>query len=139
MDDPFTRRSTKPRMVYKPDDGENPEIIPEVATHSVRPIEKISTSNEKENSQKVPKKQSTEDLFNAHNFDITIDLEVPIPSKYITIEVFFFPLPRTLNDAKFLLTGNPVSILPKPINNIKDTGPRRSLNLEDYKKKRGLI
>lgn len=34
---------------------------------------------------------------------------------------------------------NPVSVLPKPINNIKDTGPRRSLNLEDYKKKRGLI
>lgn len=114
VDDPFTRRSTKPRMVYKPDEADGPEVIPEVATHSVRPAEKISTSNEKENSQKVPKKQSTEDLFSAHNFDITIDLEVPIPS-------------------------NPVSILPKPINNIKDTGPRRSLNLEDYKKKRGLI
>lgn len=38
-----------------------------------------------------------------------------------------------------LFLGNPVSVLPKPINNIKDTGPRRSLNLEDYKKKRGLI
>jgi len=38
-----------------------------------------------------------------------------------------------------LFLDNPVSVLPKPINNIKDTGPRRSLNLEDYKKKRGLI
>lgn len=69
-------------MVYKPDEADGPEVIPEVATHSVRPAEKISTSNEKENSQKVPKKQSTEDLFSAHNFDITIDLEVPIPSEY---------------------------------------------------------
>lgn len=39
----------------------------------------------------------------------------------------------------FLFLDNPVNVLPKPINNIKDTGPRRSLNLEDYKKKRGLI
>lgn len=38
-----------------------------------------------------------------------------------------------------LFLDNPVSVLPKPISNIKDTGPRRSLNLEDYKKKRGLI
>lgn len=39
----------------------------------------------------------------------------------------------------FIFLDNPVSVLPKPISNIKDTGPRRSLNLEDYKKKRGLI
>lgn len=35
-------------------------------------------------------------------------------------------------------SDNPVSIAPKA-NLVKDTGPRRSLNLEDYKKKRGLI
>ncbi|EFN83614.1 RNA polymerase-associated protein RTF1 homolog isoform X1 [Harpegnathos saltator] len=114
VDDPFTRRSTKPRMVYKPEDEEtvtaplNDKSSPHPAGDSV------STVNDKENEQDSKKKQSTEDLFNAHDFDITIDLEVPIPS-------------------------NPVSVLPKPINNIKDTGPRRSLNLEDYKKKRGLI
>jgi RNA polymerase-associated protein RTF1 len=39
----------------------------------------------------------------------------------------------------FIVTDNPVSVTPKPVNIVKDTGPRRSLNLEDYKKKRGLI
>lgn len=44
----------------------------------------------------------------------------------------------------FLVTVNPVPhVLPKPIVkvNVKvnDAAPKRSLNLEDYKKKRGLI
>lgn len=114
VDDPFTRRSTKPRMVYKPeDDSEVVATIPVNDKSNPHPAGD-SVSADKENGQDSKKKQSTEDLFNAHDFDITIDLEVPIPN-------------------------NPVSVLPKPINNIKDTGPRRSLNLEDYKKKRGLI
>ncbi|XP_029671348.1 RNA polymerase-associated protein Rtf1 [Formica exsecta] len=116
VDDPFTRRSTKPRMVFKPEDeSEVVSTVPINDKSSPRPaVDSVSTANDKENGQESKKKQSTEDLFNAHDFDITIDLEVPIPN-------------------------NPVSVLPKPINNIKDTGPRRSLNLEDYKKKRGLI
>ncbi|XP_050459722.1 RNA polymerase-associated protein Rtf1 [Cataglyphis hispanica] len=116
VDDPFTRRSTKPRMVFKPEDESDVvSTIPINDKSSPRPaVDSVSTANDKENGQESKKKQSTEDLFNAHDFDITIDLEVPIPN-------------------------NPVSVLPKPINNIKDTGPRRSLNLEDYKKKRGLI
>ncbi|KAM0737332.1 RNA polymerase-associated protein Rtf1 [Formica fusca] len=116
VDDPFTRRSTKPRMVFKPEDeSEVVSTVPVNDKSSPRPaVDSVSTANDKENGQESKKKQSTEDLFNAHDFDITIDLEVPIPN-------------------------NPVSVLPKPINNIKDTGPRRSLNLEDYKKKRGLI
>ncbi|XP_066593869.1 RNA polymerase-associated protein Rtf1 isoform X2 [Prorops nasuta] len=114
IDDPFTRRSTKPRMVYKPEDDEAPMEASIDDKTATRQTGDTISSNEKENGQEVKKKQSTEDLFNAHDFDITIDLEVPIPS-------------------------NPVSVLPKPVSNIKDTGPRRSLNLEDYKKKRGLI
>ncbi|XP_020288201.1 RNA polymerase-associated protein RTF1 homolog [Pseudomyrmex gracilis] len=116
IDDPFTRRSTKPRMVYKPED-ESDTVTMVLVNDKVSPHptgDSVSTANDKENGQDSKKKQSTEDLFNAHDFDITIDLEVPI-------------------------SNNPVSVLPKPINNIKDTGPRRSLNLEDYKKKRGLI
>ncbi|KAL2738865.1 RNA polymerase-associated protein RTF1 [Vespula squamosa] len=115
VDDPFTRRSTKPRMVYKPDDEDTPAATATNEKSGSQQIgDSLSTTNEKENGQEIKKKQSTEDLFNAHDFDITIDLEVPIPN-------------------------NPVSVLPKPVSNIKDTGPRRSLNLEDYKKKRGLI
>ncbi|KAL0133477.1 hypothetical protein PUN28_000904 [Cardiocondyla obscurior] len=115
VDDPFTRRSTKPRMVYKPEDES--EVIATIPVNDKSNSQSAGDSvsaADKENGQESKKKQSTEDLFNAHDFDITIDLEVPIPN-------------------------NPVSVLPKPINNIKDTGPRRSLNLEDYKKKRGLI
>ncbi|KAK9294084.1 hypothetical protein QLX08_011178 [Tetragonisca angustula] len=113
VDDPFTRRSTKPRMVFKPEDEEVSSTVPVNDKASPQQTEAVAVC-EKENGQETKKKQSTEDLFNAHDFDITIDLEVPIPN-------------------------NPVSVLPKPISNIKDTGPRRSLNLEDYKKKRGLI
>lgn len=116
VDDPFTRRSTKPRMVYKPEDeSDMVTTVPvndKLNLHSAG--NSVSAVTDKENGQESKKKQNTEDLFDAHDFDITIDLEVPIPN-------------------------NPVSVLPKPINNIKDTGPRRSLNLEDYKKKRGLI
>lgn len=39
----------------------------------------------------------------------------------------------------FFFSDNPVSVTPKPVNPVKENGPRRSLNLEDYKKKRGLI
>ncbi|KAG8234193.1 hypothetical protein J437_LFUL007353 [Ladona fulva] len=68
----------------------------------------------KDSSSSSSVKMKTDDLFTAHDFDIKIDLEVPLPN-------------------------NPVSVTPKPMNPVKDTGPRRSLNLEDYKKKRGLI
>lgn len=55
-----------------------------------------------------------DDMFSAHDFDITIDLEVPPPT-------------------------TTVSVTPKPIPQMKEGAPRRSLNLEDYKKRRGLI
>lgn len=83
IDDPFTRRSTKPRMVYKPED--EPEIVTTVPVNdklNAHPAsDSVSAAIDKENGQESKKKQSTQDLFNAHDFDITIDLEVPIPSK----------------------------------------------------------
>ncbi|CAG7833596.1 unnamed protein product [Allacma fusca] len=58
---------------------------------------------------------STGDLFSAHDFDIKLDLDARLP-------------PVTLpNIARPTITP------------VKETGPRRSLNLEDYKRKRGLI
>uniref|UniRef100_A0A1B6LL48 Plus3 domain-containing protein n=2 Tax=Graphocephala atropunctata TaxID=36148 RepID=A0A1B6LL48_9HEMI len=121
VDDPFTRRSTKPTMVFKA-----PEILP----NPILPRPDVASKENIENSMKLimpepnsrlevirpgqESKGKTEDLFSAHDFDIKIDLEVPLPN-------------------------NPVSVTPKPSNVMKDSGPRRSLNLEDYKKKRGLI
>ncbi|XP_059481844.1 RNA polymerase-associated protein RTF1 homolog [Neocloeon triangulifer] len=112
VDDPFTRRSTKPRMVFKAED-KNPKPEDEEPMEMPKPIlPEKANSTSAEPSFQVPK--PSEDLFSAHDFDIKIDLEVPLPH-------------------------NPVSMTSKSVNAVKDTGPRRSLNLEDYKKKRGLI
>ena len=49
----------------------------------------ISSLKEPEKKKEI-KTGNTEDLFSAHNFDITIDLDVPIPSKsffYISVIV----------------------------------------------------
>ena len=42
---------------------------------------------------------------------------------------------------KVAMPNTPVNVNLKPVNNDskKDTGPKKSLNLADYKKKRGLI
>lgn len=71
-------------MIYKPDDEEVVTTAPINDKSNSRPAtgDSILVTNDKENGQESKKKQCTEDLFNAHDFDITIDLEVPISSKY---------------------------------------------------------
>lgn len=69
-------------MVFKPEDEEVSSTAPVNDKASPQQTETVTVNNEKENGQETKKKQSTEDLFNAHDFDITIDLEVPIPSKW---------------------------------------------------------
>lgn len=39
----------------------------------------------------------------------------------------------------YFCPASPVSVTPKPSQSLKDGAPKRSLNLEDYKKRRGLI
>ena len=86
VDDPFTRRSTKPRMVFKPDEEEVDTTDAAAALELEKAnnqLDSLASTNDKENGQETKKKQTnTEDLFDAHDFDITIDLEVPIPSEY---------------------------------------------------------
>lgn len=74
-------------MVYKPDDESDVvSTVPVNDKANPHPaVDSVSTANDKENGQDSKKKQCTEDLFNAHDFDITIDLEVPIPSKFSRI------------------------------------------------------
>lgn len=58
---------------------------------------------------------SSADIYSLHNFDI--DLDVPLPMNNVNVPV-----------------------LPKPVENkMQNSGPKRSLNLEEYKKKYGLI
>ncbi|XP_055372339.1 RNA polymerase-associated protein Rtf1 [Condylostylus longicornis] len=59
------------------------------------------------------KRNSVEyNLYSLHDFEI--DLDVPLPV-------------------------NTVNVMPKPVSKPPEAAPKRSLNLEDYKKKRGLI
>ncbi|CAG9831626.1 unnamed protein product [Diabrotica balteata] len=112
-DDPFTRRSTKPRMNFKAGEKEARAIkeaeLAKLAAERKK-NEKIAVLETKKSAQ--PAQVSQDDLFSAHDFDIKIDLEVP-------------------------LAATPVNVVPKTMT--KDLAPKRSLNLQDYKKKRGLI
>ncbi|XP_073845461.1 RNA polymerase-associated protein Rtf1 [Musca autumnalis] len=60
----------------------------------------------------TPKDKKNYNLYSLHDFDIDLDVTVP---------------------------ANAVTNLPKPVPKITETTTKRSLNLEDYKKKRGLI
>lgn len=75
MDDPFTRRSTKPRMNFKAAPVEEP------AQPSVEEEKEVPAEKEEPKAVQAPVQISQDDLFSAHDFDITIDLEVPLPSK----------------------------------------------------------
>ncbi|CRK92996.1 CLUMA_CG006588, isoform A [Clunio marinus] len=102
--DPFTRRSTKPKMAFKA----SQEPVEEIMIAPDPP--KATKQREKRNEDN----SSAENLYSLHDFEIDLDVPVPISN---------------------------VAAFPKPVEKMQDSGPkiRRSLNLEDYKKKRGLI
>ena len=95
-EDPFTRRSTKTRMNHKPKDAlplpiselfavQSNSVAAAAAADGVskssEPAAKKDTgAADKDKSSKVVKPK-TGDLFSAHDFDIKIDLEVPLPCK----------------------------------------------------------
>jgi len=111
--DPFTRRKTKPilatSVIKKNKLTEEPKINLQV--------EKSEAKNAEAEKPKEEKKENEpgKDLFSAHDFDIEINLDSFTPNSAIKMNL------------------TPV------INTKKDFGPKKSLNLSDYKKKRGLI
>lgn len=123
--DPFTRRQCKPTMVSN---ARDPSIHAAILAHLDQKYGSGSAMQDPNSgdrnyqgqaSQKdkdAPKATSdlSEDLFKVHDFDVKIDLQVPNA------------------EAKSLSVSS--NALP-----VKDGAPRRSLNLEDYKKRRGLI
>ena len=138
---PFKRRKCNPRMVtkleIKDENVDNPGVVSEEKeNHEMKvKVDQIITpgaSKELDNtpSIKQPIKSELdgdvhtngaaaekEDLFDAHNFDIEINVDTNV------------------------VAANPVNVNLKPVNlATKDLGlSKRSLNLDDYKKKRGLI
>ncbi|XP_075168069.1 RNA polymerase-associated protein Rtf1 [Haematobia irritans] len=108
ISDPFTRRITQPRMGFKQTtDKEIDNITGDKKSTNIqktveKPADHLNTTRDKSNYN----------LYSLHDFDIDLDVAVPI---------------------------NAVSNLPKPVPKLNETTTKRSLNLEDYKKKRGLI
>ncbi|XP_059622918.1 RNA polymerase-associated protein Rtf1 [Phlebotomus argentipes] len=109
VDDPFTRRSTKPRMSFKAGEQMEEELAPMIPAPPPPGRKKVEEGEKKPNGP-----GAENNLYSLHDFEI--DLEVPLP---VTT----------------------VNVMPKPVVKPEESGPksRRSLNLEDYKKKRGLI
>ncbi|XP_040573431.1 RNA polymerase-associated protein Rtf1 [Lepeophtheirus salmonis] len=122
---PFRRHKCNPRMVTKHKDGTFDDSLPlsdnakengNVKERTVQDTTIIAGPTPSKKRKHESKKEKT-DLFDAHNFDIEIDVDTTLgPS-------------------------NPVNVNLKPVSLAqKDTGPaKRSLNLDDYKKRRGLI
>ncbi|KAG9274920.1 RNA polymerase-associated protein RTF1 homolog [Astyanax mexicanus] len=122
--DPFTRRQCKPTMVSN---ARDPSVHAAILAHlnqkygsgsggadNSQQGNKQGQSNPKDKDASKPTSDLSEDLFKVHDFDVKIDLQVPNA------------------EAKSLSVSS--NSLP-----VKDGAPRRSLNLEDYKKRRGLI
>uniref|UniRef100_H2M141 RNA polymerase-associated protein RTF1 homolog n=1 Tax=Oryzias latipes TaxID=8090 RepID=H2M141_ORYLA len=117
--DPFTRRQCKPTMVSN---ARDPSVHAAILAHlnqkygsgSGPDPSKHGSINFRRTKDFDPTTDLSEDLFKVHDFDVKIDLQVPNA------------------EAKSLSVSS--NALP-----VKDGAPRRSLNLEDYKKRRGLI
>ncbi|KAL2099174.1 hypothetical protein ACEWY4_005654 [Coilia grayii] len=122
--DPFTRRQCQPTMVSN---ARDPTVHAAIIAHlnqkygsgsanQENPLEKNKQGQPSQKDKDVTKTTSdlSEDLFKVHDFDVKIDLQVP-----------------TAETKSLSVSSNALPV--------KDGAPRRSLNLEDYKKRRGLI
>ncbi|XP_004923163.2 RNA polymerase-associated protein Rtf1 [Bombyx mori] len=128
-DDPFTRRHTKPVMNFKSQSSRSQELISNQQAAAVEAqiqIEEERMEKEKierdrlENHEEAKRSRgehptsSDTSLYSLHDFEINIDLDLP--------------------------AAKSVSSQPKQVTTkVKETGPKRSLNLEEYKKRHGLI
>ncbi|XP_028579078.2 LOW QUALITY PROTEIN: RNA polymerase-associated protein RTF1 homolog [Podarcis muralis] len=119
--DPFTRRQCKPTIVSNSRDPAvqaailaqlNAKYGSGVLPDAPKDMSKSQGKDKDMNSKTAS--DLSEDLFKVHDFDVKIDLQVP-SSESKTLAITSKAPPA------------------------KDGAPRRSLNLEDYKKRRGLI
>nr|XP_014354064.1 PREDICTED: RNA polymerase-associated protein RTF1 homolog [Latimeria chalumnae] len=121
--DPFTRRQCKPTIVSNSrDPAVQAAIIAQLnakygsgaTVEAPKEKTKSGQSSKDKDSNSKSSDDLSEDLFKVHDFDVKIDLHVPT------------------SETKTLAISSKAS-------GSKDGAPRRSLNLEDYKKRRGLI
>jgi len=122
--DPFTRRKTKPtlataviaRKQHAMANGiEIPKPIRNLTKDTHIRAKSMGSGASGEDKKENQPDAKTKDLFSAHDFDIDINLDSFTPNSAIKLNL------TTVNTSK------------------QDIGPKKSLNLSDYKKKRGLI
>lgn len=117
-DDPFTRRKCAPSLVTKTRGADvkpapvasPPKTKPEEPVVSSLPVMEVPTRKQQQDPQQ---QRSEEDMFSAHDFDIKIDLDISVSTA--------------------------PSAVARPSTGARPAPPKRSLNLEEYKKLRGLI
>lgn len=127
-DDPFTRRHTKPVMNFNKTQSRHEQMKTQDAELEAQllkdkeekerqeMIEKERLAKEQaEKVKSVAERSDNTSLYSLHDFDISIDIDLPINRPNLNVQ-------------------------PKPLTSkSKDSGPKRSLNLEEYKKRHGLI
>uniref|UniRef100_A0A2P2I483 RNA polymerase-associated protein RTF1 homolog n=2 Tax=Hirondellea gigas TaxID=1518452 RepID=A0A2P2I483_9CRUS len=128
--DPFTRRQTRPTIVSLKTntmtDEERKAIDDRVAAKELKLNQrKAEDANRKkleiEKAQEEERKRILEeDLYAAHNFDLNIDFGHTMP---------LVSTPAAPNRSSCAASANGTTV----------NTPRRSLNLEEYKKKKGLL
>ncbi|XP_017027696.1 RNA polymerase-associated protein Rtf1 [Drosophila kikkawai] len=110
ISDPFTRRITQPRMGFKGTKKDDEDML-QAPLPPPPPGKKRPSEAGPSSANARPTDSKDYSLYSLHDFDI--DLDVPLPVS--------------------------TNAVPKPANKPAETVSKRSLNLEDYKKKRGLI
>lgn len=128
--DPFTRRKTRPILSMPKSKAENGELMTSDLLLKLEQEKKAKIEKEniedaaakevvkKEENDENPAKKDVPDIFNAHDFDIDIDIN---PS-----------------DAQISL--NSMGVRPVATTNVLPLGPtKKSIKLEDYKRRKGII
>uniref|UniRef100_A0A0B7AN46 Plus3 domain-containing protein n=1 Tax=Arion vulgaris TaxID=1028688 RepID=A0A0B7AN46_9EUPU len=122
--DPFTRRHCRPTLVTRTREAEivkkpsdvDKFAVPDATGLALPSLAKFYNTDSNMTGDRTdgPERRSSDDLFAVHDFDIKIDLDVPSG-------------------------GSQVVVSTPSLHTTRDLAPRRSLNLEDYKKRRGLM
>ncbi|KAK3597427.1 hypothetical protein CHS0354_040165 [Potamilus streckersoni] len=126
--DPFTRRQCRPTIVTKSREANmDPEVFKKLEEERKKrqqeqvekavSLPKIETPQENKNSESGPPKperQLSDDPFAVHDFDVKIDLDEATMNQNMVVQN-------------------------RPHPGGRDGAPKRSLNLEEYKKLKGLI
>uniref|UniRef100_A0A224Z892 RNA polymerase-associated protein RTF1 n=1 Tax=Rhipicephalus zambeziensis TaxID=60191 RepID=A0A224Z892_9ACAR len=112
-DDPFTRRKCAPSLVTKKGPAEAKAAAPAPVKKPEQPVVSPAAVEPTRKQQDQQPHRNEEDMFSAHDFDIKIDLDISVSTA--------------------------PSAVARPSTGARAAVPKRSLNLEEYKKLRGLI